>query len=103
MVYTTDQATELVDCLCSCVVPPKRLLLSQQPGGWLPGKSALAASVMVISSVIVLAILLPLGRAVRFFLHFLFKMHEKRGNFCIFLLKIAEKEGKNGPVVSQKS
>jgi len=21
-------------------------------------------------------------------------MHEKRGNFCIFLLKIAEKEGK---------
>ena len=24
----------------------------------------------------------------------LIKMHEKRGNFCIFLLKIAEKEGK---------
>jgi len=27
-----------------------------------------------------------------FFPSFLSKMHEKRGNFCIFLLKIAEKE-----------
>jgi hypothetical protein len=34
-------------------------LLSQQPGGWLPGKSALAARVIVISSVIVPAMLLP--------------------------------------------
>ena len=30
----------------------------------------------------------------RFFPSFLLKMHEKRGNFCIFLLQIAEKEGK---------
>ena len=26
-------------------------------------------------------------------------MHAKRGNFCIFLLKIAEKEGENRPGV----
>ena len=30
----------------------------------------------------------------RFFPSFLSKIHEERGNFCIFLLKIAEKEGK---------
>ena len=29
-----------------------------------------------------------------FFRSFLVQMHEKGGNFCIFLLKIAEKEGK---------
>jgi len=38
---------------------------------------------------------LPFNLAfVRFFPSFLIKMHGKRGNFCIFLLKIAEKEGK---------
>ena len=30
----------------------------------------------------------------RLFPSFHLKMHEKGGNFCIFLLKIAEKEGK---------
>ena len=35
-----------------------------------------------------------LARPDRFFPSFLSKMHEERGNFCIFLLKIAEKEGK---------
>ena len=28
-------------------------------------------------------------------------MHEKRGNFCIFLWKIAEKDGKNRPVIKE--
>ena len=33
-------------------------------------------------------------RLIGFSLHFLVKMHEQRGNFCIFILKVAEKEGK---------
>ena len=37
---------------------------------------------------------LHVREAGRFFPSFLSKMHEKRGNFCIFLLKIAGKEGK---------
>ena len=36
-------------------------------------------------------------RKVGFPLHFLIKMHEKSGKFCMFLLKIAEKEGGNRP------
>ena len=32
------------------------------------------------------------------FLSFLSQMHEKGGNFCMFLLKTAEKEGKQRPV-----
>jgi hypothetical protein len=35
----------------------------------------------------------------RFFPSFLIKMHETRGNFMQFRLKIAEKEGKNRPGV----
>jgi hypothetical protein len=34
------------------------------------------------------------ARAWSVFPSFLIKMHEKGGNFCIFLLKIAEKRGK---------
>ena len=33
---------------------------------------------------------------------FLSKMHEKRGSFCIFLLKIAEKEGKTDLIVEAR-
>jgi hypothetical protein len=38
------------------------------------------------------SVLVPLPD--RIFLHFSAKCNEKRGIFCIFLLKIAEKEGK---------
>ena len=39
----------------------------------------------------------------RFLPSFLIKMHEKRGNFCIFLLKIAEKEGKTDLVIGSRA
>ena len=42
----------------------------------------------------------PVACDCRFFPSFLTKIHEKRGNFCIFLLKIAVKEGKPDQVPS---
>ena len=60
--------------------------------------------VPILSSVIRLTVELKMGWTISsvhthleiapFFPSFLVKMHEKRGNFCIFLLKIAEKEEK---------
>jgi hypothetical protein len=39
-----------------------------------------------------------LSQTDRVFPSFVIKMHEKRGSFCSFLLKIAEKEEKTGPL-----